>query len=55
MCVGRRFAEQEVMIFIAKILQHFRIEWEHEDMVMKVETLTKPFTPLRFTFIDREE
>ena len=53
MCVGRRFAEQEVSIFITKILQNFRVEWHHEEMVMKVETLTKPFTPLRFTFIDR--
>jgi cytochrome P450 len=53
MCVGKRFAEQEVSIFLAKILQKFSVEWHHEDMVMKTETITKPMNPLKFTFKDR--
>lgn len=53
MCIGRRFAEQEVSIFLAKIIQHFSIEWHHADMGMITETITKPSVPLRFTFKDR--
>ena len=41
MCIGRRFAEQEISIFIAKIIQKFKIEWHHEDMKMKTETLVR--------------
>lgn len=53
MCVGRRFAEQEVSIFLAKIIQNFRVEWHYEDLRMKTETITKPVQPLKFTFVDR--
>ena len=53
MCVGRRFAEQEISIFIAKIVRNFRIEWHHKDLRMKTETLTRPDNPFKFTFLDR--
>ncbi len=54
MCVGKRFAEQEVAIMVAKIMQNFRIEWHNaSDLVIKTETITKPYTPLEFTFVDR--
>ena len=54
MCIGKRFAEQEVNIFLTKILQNFKVEWHHEDMKMITETITKPSLPLRFTFRDRD-
>jgi cytochrome P450 len=53
MCIGRRFAEQEMYIFISKILQNFRIEWHHGFLDMEVATVTYPTSPLKFTFIDR--
>jgi cytochrome P450 len=30
MCIGRRFAEQEISIFLAKIMQQFSVEWHHD-------------------------
>lgn len=53
MCVGKRFAEQEISIFLAKIIQNFKVEWHHGDLGMITETITKPDSPLRFKFIDR--
>ena len=53
MCVGKRFAEQEVSVFLAKMVQNFEIEWHHPDMGMVTETITKPSVPLQFTFKDR--
>jgi cytochrome P450 family 49 subfamily A len=53
MCVGRRFAEQEMYVFISKILQNFRIEWHRDFLGMELSTLTYPTSPLKFTFIDR--
>ena len=53
MCVGKRFAEQEVKIFLAKIIQNFSVEWHHPDLGMITETITKPSAPLKFTFKDR--
>ena len=55
MCIGKRFAEQEVSIFLAKIIQKFSVEWHHPDMGMITETITKPSVPLRFTFRNRSE
>jgi cytochrome P450 len=53
MCVGRRFAEQEMYIFLAKVIQRFRIEWRYGDLGMKIKTITFPDKPLKFAFIDR--
>ena len=53
MCVGRRFAEQELHVFLAKMVRHFRIGWRHGDLPMKTETIAFPAKPLRFTFADR--
>ena len=53
MCVGKRFAEQEVSIMIAKLMQNFKVEWHNKDLVIKSETISKPYSPLEFTFLDR--
>ena len=53
MCVGKRFAMQEVSIVLAKILQNYSIEWHYPEMGMITETITKPSVPLTFTFKDR--
>ena len=55
MCIGKRFAEQEVSIFLAKIIQKYSVEWHHPDMGMITETITKPSVPLQFTFRNRSE
>ncbi|XP_070561087.1 probable cytochrome P450 49a1 [Ptychodera flava] len=53
MCLGRRVAEQELQIILAKLVQNFRIEWNHGEMGMKMRLVHAPDQPARFTFIDR--
>ncbi|CAH1797914.1 unnamed protein product [Owenia fusiformis] len=55
MCVGRRFAEQEIYVMLIKLLQHFKIEWNScEEMGRKFRTLFTPSTEAKFKFIPRE-
>ncbi|XP_070561093.1 probable cytochrome P450 301a1, mitochondrial isoform X3 [Ptychodera flava] len=53
MCIGRRVAEQELQIILAKLVQNFRIEWNHGKMGMKMQIIHAPDQPARFAFIDR--
>lgn len=34
-CVGKRFAELELMIFLIRMVREFEIEWHHHDMEMR--------------------
>lgn len=34
-CVGRRFAEMEIMIFLIRMVREFNIEWHHPDMEVR--------------------
>ena len=55
MCVGKRFAVQEVGVLLCKIMQKFRVEWgDDKDLGNIVETLLKPDGPLRLRFHDRK-
>lgn len=53
MCAGRRFAEQEMYVLLARMLQNFKIEWHGEEMTQKYQVLMVPDNPATFTFIDR--
>jgi len=53
-CIGRRFAELEVQVFVARLLREFRIEWHHPDMKFKSSIVNFPVSPLKFRFIDYE-
>ncbi|CAH1231801.1 CYP27A1 [Branchiostoma lanceolatum] len=51
MCIGRRFAEQEVFLGLIRIIQKFHVGWDGEDM----KQIYKIFNaPDRDTFIFRE-
>ncbi|KAI8507297.1 hypothetical protein Bbelb_146770 [Branchiostoma belcheri] len=51
MCVGRRFAEQELFLGLTRIIQKFHVGWDGDDM----KQIFKMFnTPDRDTFIFRE-
>ena len=48
---GRRFAEQEMYVVIAKILQKFKLGWTHsKPMRQKYHLLLKPDKTSHFTF-----
>ena len=53
MCVGRRFAEQESKILIAKMVQNFQIDWQRRDLEIMVETLAKPDAPVNLKLVNR--
>lgn len=52
MCVGKRFAEQEMWLLLIKIMQNFRIEYDHDDIRANLRLVLIPDQPLRFKFID---
>ncbi|XP_061192063.1 cytochrome P450 10-like [Saccostrea echinata] len=55
MCIGRRLAEQEMHILMTKIIQNFRLEYNHEPVGAIVRTVMTPDRPLRISFIPRSK
>lgn len=53
MCIGRRFAEQELHILLTKIVQNFRLEYNHSPVGAVLNTVMTPDQPLRISFIPR--
>ncbi|XP_023930704.1 cytochrome P450 10-like [Lingula anatina] len=54
MCLGRRFAEQELYVMIAKIVQNFRLEWlDSVDMGQLYRSVMVPDRSARIKFTDR--
>ncbi|XP_022096144.1 cytochrome P450 10-like [Acanthaster planci] len=53
MCLGRRLAEQEVYLLLARLVQRFTIEWHHEDLDYLFRLTNVPSRPLELTFNDR--
>lgn len=53
MCLGRRFAELEMIIVLAKIVQSFKLEYHHEKLDYHIDPMYTPNGPLRIKMIDR--
>ncbi|KAL3841870.1 hypothetical protein ACJMK2_019965, partial [Sinanodonta woodiana] len=53
-CVGRRFADQESLLAIIKILQNFKVEYHHEEFTSLRSITLTPTSPLQFRFVDRQ-
>ncbi|KAJ9594070.1 hypothetical protein L9F63_014503, partial [Diploptera punctata] len=54
MCLGRRFAELEMEVVLAKIIRNFKVEYHYEEVQFKSTLLYAPVTPLKFKFVDRK-
>ncbi|XP_057340783.1 probable cytochrome P450 49a1 [Microplitis mediator] len=54
MCLGRRFADLEMIIVISKIIQKYRLEYNYEKMDYHINPLYTPKGPLKLKFIKRE-
>ena len=53
MCIGKRFAELEIQVAIAKVLQNFTIEWAaNYEMETVNDLVNTPEKPLVFKFND---
>ncbi|XP_062589510.1 cytochrome P450 10-like [Saccostrea cucullata] len=53
MCIGRRFAEQEMYIVLTKIVQNFMIEYNHGTVEPVLNMVMNSDRPLLFSFIPR--
>ncbi|XP_048761818.1 cytochrome P450 10-like [Ostrea edulis] len=54
MCIGRRFAEQEMYILLTKIVQNYQVEYNHGTVEPVLNTVMNPDRPLLFSFIPRD-
>ncbi|XP_012223918.2 probable cytochrome P450 49a1 [Linepithema humile] len=54
MCLGRRFAELEMIIVISKILQFYKVEYHHKRLEYYINPMYTPKGPLKLRFIDRQ-
>ena len=53
MCVGRRFAEQELWVGIAKIIHSFKVSYEGDKLPLRLPGLDKHPIKLDFVFEER--
>lgn len=53
MCIGRRFAEQEMHIALTKIVQNFNLQYEREPVHATLNTVMTPDRPLVIKFEPR--
>lgn len=52
MCVGRRFAELEIEVLLIRIIQNYKMEWNHEDMKIRSVLVNVPDGDLKFKFTE---
>lgn len=55
MCVGRRFAEIELNMILAKIFRKYKVEYNSGELVYKVNSTYIPESPLNFKLTLRDE
>ncbi|BFZ16979.1 hypothetical protein BsWGS_20018 [Bradybaena similaris] len=53
MCLGRRLAEQEMHIVLSKIVNKFKLTYNHEDVQPVLNTMMTPDRPVKIQFTPR--
>lgn len=53
MCLGRRFADLEMHVLIAKLLRRYKLEFDHQPLDYKVTFMYAPDGELRFKMTER--
>lgn len=53
MCLGRRFADLEMQILLAKLLRNYKIEYNYKPLNYAVTFMYAPDGPLKFKMIRR--
>ncbi|XP_046395350.1 probable cytochrome P450 49a1 [Ischnura elegans] len=54
-CIGKRFAELETEILLAKIVRNFRVEYSYGELTFTNKILTIPTQPLHFKMAERKD
>ncbi|XP_065302083.1 probable cytochrome P450 12a5, mitochondrial isoform X1 [Dermacentor albipictus] len=52
MCIGRRVAEMELCIFLAKVLHRYRVENHHGEIGFLTQFTSRPEKPAKFRFVE---
>lgn len=52
MCIGRRFAELEIEILLARLVRDYQIEWYYEDLKIKSVMVNILDGDLKFKFTE---
>ncbi|XP_046394776.1 probable cytochrome P450 49a1 [Ischnura elegans] len=55
MCVGKRFAEMEMEILVAKLVRNFRVEYLYGEVTMASRLINMIKDPLKFKLTERSE
>ncbi|XP_008206386.1 probable cytochrome P450 301a1, mitochondrial [Nasonia vitripennis] len=53
MCLGRRFADLEMQVLLAKLIREYKIEYNYEPLKYKVTFMYAPDGELKFNMINR--
>ncbi|XP_047121731.1 probable cytochrome P450 301a1, mitochondrial, partial [Schistocerca piceifrons] len=53
MCLGRRFADLEMQILLAKLIRSYKLEYHHQPLEYKVTFMYAPDGPLKFKLSKR--
>ncbi|KAK3866624.1 hypothetical protein Pcinc_027854 [Petrolisthes cinctipes] len=53
MCIGRRIAEQEMYIFLTRVMQRFNVDYKYENINIEQRLVFMPSKPLRFNLTER--
>ncbi|XP_034244416.1 probable cytochrome P450 301a1, mitochondrial, partial [Thrips palmi] len=54
MCLGRRFADLEMHVLLAKLVRRFRLEYHHKPLDYQVTFMYAPDGELRFKMVERD-
>ncbi|KAL1505572.1 hypothetical protein ABEB36_005108 [Hypothenemus hampei] len=55
MCLGRRFADLEIQVLLAKLFRSYKLEYHHTPLEYKVTFMYAPDGELKFKMIPRED
>lgn len=55
MCLGRRFADLEMEILLAKLVRNFKLEYTHKPLNYAITFMYAPDGPLKFKMTKRDE
>ncbi|KAK3907101.1 putative cytochrome P450 [Frankliniella fusca] len=55
MCLGRRLAEHQLLILLARIVRRYRVEYHYDDFQYEITPVYAPKNPLKFRLVERRD